>query len=35
MSLPNDVSWRYKFDETLTQEELKLVDLIKKPKKWV
>ena len=35
MSLPNDESWRYKFDETLTQEELKLVDLIKKPKKWV
>ena len=35
MSLPNDVSWRYKFDETLTQDELKLVNLIKKPKKWV
>ena len=34
MSLPNDVSWRYKFDETLTQDELRLVNLIKKPKKW-
>ena len=34
MSLPNEVSWRYKFDEQLTDEEKKLYVAIKKSKKW-
>ncbi len=34
MSLPNEVSWRYKFDEQLTDEEKKLYMAIKKTKKW-
>ena len=32
MSLPNEVSWRYKFDEQLTDEEKKLYMAIKKSK---
>ena len=34
MSLPNEVSWRYKFDEQLTDEEKELYMAIKKSKKW-
>ena len=35
MSLPNDVAWRYKFDESLTEKERNLYELIKKPKDWI
>ena len=34
MSLPNEVEWHYKFDEKLTDEQQKLYDVLKKPKKW-
>jgi coproporphyrinogen III oxidase len=35
MSLPSDVSWRYKFDESLTESERNLYTVIKKPKDWI
>ena len=35
MSLPNDVAWRYKFDENLTEKEKNLYKFIKSPKDWI
>ncbi len=34
MSLPNEVSWRYKFEEQLTDEEKKLYLVIKNSRNW-
>ena len=35
MSLPNEVSWRYKFDQNLNSEEQNLYDLIAKKHHWI
>ena len=35
MSLPKDVSWRYKFDDNLEEKEKNLYELITKPKDWL
>ena len=35
MSLPSEVSWRYKFDQNLNSEEQKLYNLISKKHQWI
>jgi len=35
MSLPKDVSWRYKFDDNLEKKEKNLYEHITKPKDWL
>ena len=35
MSLPNDVAWRYKFDDNLTDKEKNLYKFVREPKDWI
>ena len=35
MSLPSEVSWRYKFDQNLNSEEQNLYNLISKKHQWI
>tara|TARA_B100001113_G_scaffold253451_1_gene208977 strand:+ start:5523 stop:6443 length:921 start_codon:yes stop_codon:yes gene_type:complete len=34
MSLPNEVSWRYKYDSILSPDQQKLYEVLKKPRDW-
>ena len=35
MSLPNEVSWRYKFDNNLNEDEIFLYSAITKARNWI
>ena len=35
MSLPNDVAWRYKFDDNLIDKEKNLYKFVREPKDWI
>ena len=35
MSLPSEVSWRYKFDQNLNSEEQNLYNFISKKHRWI